>query len=246
MKDLTPILMEHVDENTLFVDAMMGGANVISEIPHPNKAGFEINRYVHELWKHLRDHGMDGIPEFVDEETYYDIKNDYINQTHKYPDYLIGYVGNCCSYGGAWFNGYARYNPKKNEDHIREAYRGLKKQVENFKHLKRTCFHNWSYENIQYIWEAVEPHADVVIYCDPPYANTKKYESDFDHAKFWAWVRMMSLRKGVYVYVSEYEAPDDFKCVWEKTKKDGMGTTKKGKKQNNKTEKLFVYDCKKL
>lgn len=246
MKELTPILMEHVGECTLFVDAMMGGANVISEIPHNAKIGFEINRYVYALWEHIARKGMEGIPEFVDEETYNDIKENYINQTGKYPDYLIGYVGNCCSYGGAWFNGYAKYNPKKKEDHIREAYRGLKKQAVNFKHLDTTRFANHSYEDIQYMWDAIEPHADMVIYCDPPYANTKKYESDFDHAKFWNWVRMMSLRKGVYVYVSEYEAPSDFRCVWEKKKSDGMGTTKKGIKQNNKVERLFVYDCEKL
>ena len=241
MKELTPILMEHVSENTLFVDAMMGGANVLSEIPHDNKIGVEINRYVFSLWRHLQTHGMEGIPEFVDEQTYNDVKNDYLNQTNKYPDYLIGYVGNCCSYGGAWFNGYARYNPKKHEDHIREAYNGLKKQVENFKHFGITRFLNHSYEDIQFMFDTIEPHGDAVIYCDPPYADTKKYESDFDHVKFWDWVRMMSKRKGVYVYVSEYEAPDDFECVWEKKKKDGMGTTKSGRKQNIKTEKLFVY-----
>jgi DNA adenine methylase len=51
-------------------------------------------------------------------------------------------------------------------------------------------------------------------------------------------------KAGHYVYVSEYTAPDDFKCIWEKKKKDGMATTKKGKKQNTKTEKLFVYNGK--
>ena len=28
-----------------------------------------------------------------------------------------------------------------------------------------------------------------IIYCDPPYRSTKSYESDFDHDKFWDWVR---------------------------------------------------------
>ena len=43
---------------------------------------------------------------------------------------------------------------------------------------------------------------------------------------------------------SEYEAPDDFKCIWSMNRKDGMGTTKCGCKQNIKEEKLFIYDKK--
>lgn len=177
---------------------------------------------------------MDGIPESVTEEQYYDIKDDYINKGGKYPDWLIGYVGNCCSYGSAWFNGYSRFNPNKNEDHIAEAYRGLKKQVDDFINLKETAFINASCMDIAFF-----PKGSV-IYCDPPYADTKKYESDFDHARFWDWVRNLS-RNGMYVYVSEYNAPDDFKCIWQMKRKDGMATTKKGKKQNDKIEKLFVY-----
>lgn len=33
---------------------------------------------------------------------------------------------------------------------------------------------------------------------------------------------------------------DDFECIWQMEKKDGLGR-KKGKKQNTKVEKLFVY-----
>ena len=64
-------------------------------------------------------------------------------------------------------------------------------------------------------WETSE---NCLIYCDPPYISSKKtwplnYKG-FDHAKFWQWVRKMS-RKNI-VIVSEYEAPDDFKVIWEK------------------------------
>ena len=76
-----------------------------------------------------------------------------------------------------------------------------------------------------------------MIYCDPPYQDTKKYESDFDHDKFWNWVRKMS-KKGHYVYVSEYSAPSDFECIWSMDKADGMGTVKEGQNAKRKTEKL--------
>jgi site-specific DNA-adenine methylase len=51
-----------------------------------------------------------------------------------------------------------------------------------------------------------------VIYCDPPYQGTAEYkESDFNHTEFWDWVRKTS--KIHPVYISEYNAPEDFEVV---------------------------------
>ena len=239
MKELKPILMEHLkDEDTLFVDAFSGGMNVVSEIPHVNKWAVDYDKYVIALWKHIQEKGSAfcGLPCSLTEEEYNDIHNSEVNNDGRYPDWLIGYVSTACSYGGGVWKGYAKYNHKKNEDHINEAFNGLVKQVNNFKYLRNTAFINCSYDELSYPPKSV-------IYCDPPYAETVSYRSSFNHEKFWEWVRKMS-KKGHYVYVSEYTAPDNFKCIWEKKKKDGMGTTKKGVKQNVKTEKLFVYNGK--
>lgn len=236
-KYLIPIITEHLSKDVPFIDAFMGGANILSEVKHDYKIGIELNKYVIALWKELSTNGMFNIPINVSKELYDDVKTDYINNTQKYADYIIGYVGTCCSYGGAWFNGYAKFNPNKNEDHIKEAYNGLRKQLYAFKNLKETHFINCSYTDIE---NFLLPKG-TVIYCDPPYANTKKYMSDFDNQAFWKWCRKMS-KKGYYVYISEYEAPDDFRCIWHMVKKDGMATTKKGEKQNIKIEKLFVYN----
>ena len=65
-----------------------------------------------------------------------------------------------------------------------------------------------------------------MVYCDPPYAGTLKYDGrEFDHEAFWEWVRT----RDYPVYVSEYNAPDDFVCVWEKgvPKKMAGGRTAK-------------------
>ena len=178
----------------------------------------------------------------VTEEEYYDIKQSYLDNNCKYPDYIKGYVGNCCSYGGAWWNGYARFNPKKNENHILEAYNGLKKQVENFKYLKETDFIYGSYESVVHTF-CFSPEYKcykVMAYFDPPYADTKKYESDFDNIHFWNACRFYS-KYLENLYISEYSAPSDFKCIWKKEKKDGMRNTKKGERQNTKIEKLFIY-----
>ena len=243
MKELAPILSEHLNGTNTFVDAFMGGANVISYIDYYKKVGIELNKYVYALWNEVLTNSKIGInpehwvPETITRKQYDFIKNGYINNDDLLPlwynDWEIGYVGTCCSFGGAWFNGYAAYNKKKKEDHVKEARNGLIKQINGFKYLASTTFKNMSYDEYDYPPKSV-------IYCDPPYADTKKYESDFDHIKFWNWVREMS-SKGHYVYVSEYTAPSDFKCIWQKVKKDGMGSSRTGVSKTR-IEKLFVYN----
>lgn len=232
MRYLLPILTEKLDENSRFIDLFGGGMNVVSEIPIQNKVAVDYNKCVIALWKEIQNNGMKNIPLDITEDDYNEIKFCYLNGTGTYDEYITAYAGTCCSFGGAWFNGYARYNPKKKEDHIAEARRGLEKQVETFKYLKDTIFIYDSYENI-------ELRKDDIVYCDPPYQSTKKYETDFDNTAFWNWARYVA-KKVKALYISEYDAPFDFKCIWQMEKKDALGR-KQGKKQNTKIEKLFVY-----
>ena len=61
-------------------------------------------------------------------------------------------------------------------------------------------------------YDEVDIPANAVIYCDPPYKGTAEYkEGNFNHAKFWEWVREKS--KTHNVYVSEYQAPEDFEVI---------------------------------
>ena len=51
-----------------------------------------------------------------------------------------------------------------------------------------------------------------IVYCDPPYQGTATYaEGGFNHLEFWDWVREKS--KTNKIYISEYNAPEDFKIV---------------------------------
>lgn len=59
-----------------------------------------------------------------------------------------------------------------------------------------------------------------VVYCDPPYRKTRYYahtKETFDHDQFWDWVRT----RDYPIYVSEYNAPDDFVSIFEK-KRGGL------------------------
>ena len=82
---------------------------------------------------------------------------------------------------------------------------------------------------------------NVVLYCDPPYENTTKYSTNkFDYDKFWNWCKVMS--KNNYVYISSYEAPNDFKCIWHKDTLANFASKRKSADQQNKRiEKLFIY-----
>ena len=231
-KDLIPIITEHLNGDNIFFDSFMGGANILSSVDYHQKMGIDINKYIVDLWKYISIHRMIGIPSSMERETYYEIKKSYIEKNDNYPSWLIGYTGSALSFGGAWFNGFSGYNVKKKEDHVLGAYNGLKKQVDNFLYLDKTIFINEFYSNVPY-------PVGSVIYCDPPYASTKKYISDFNNDMFWDWVRMMVKEKKCYVYVSEYEAPSDFKCVWEKEKKECMNSAKRGYGKLM-TEKLFI------
>ncbi|MCL2312614.1 MAG: DNA adenine methylase [Firmicutes bacterium] len=232
IKELIPILEKEIKPNQYFVEPFIGGANIISNINHHLKIGSDLNENLIEMWKYFQLGGTP--PKDVTKELYYDIKN---NQS-SYPKWIIGYVANACSYGGKYWGGYANFNPNKNngkgEDHIKEAYNGTVKQLENFKFMEVTKFFHSSYEDLEY-----PPNS--VIYLDPPYENTtKQYKnSKFNSYNFWGWCKKMK-NNGHTLFISEYNAPSDFICVWEKTKKCGMATTKTDMKQNVKVEKLFT------
>lgn len=233
-KHIIPFIVEQLKDDRWYVEPFMGGCNVFSLIDHPKKIGCDYNRYVVEMWKAFK--GGQLPPKSVSEDEYKRLKElSMSGGEHEVESlsWLIGYVGNACSYGSSWFNGYARYNPKKNEDHILEAYNGTVRQIKGFKHLASSEFVCGDYETIDY------PKGSV-IYCDPPYQSTKKYAcGEFDHDRFWNWVRRMTT-EGHFVLVSEYSAPPDFKCVWSMEVADGMPIT--NGRQNKKVEKLFKYD----
>lgn len=75
-----------------------------------------------------------------------------------------------------------------------------------------------------------------IVYCDPPYQGTKKYQQGFDHDAFWEWVRT----RDYPVYVSEYNAPKDFVSIFkkEKVRMAGGGNSAKTPKA---IENIFIH-----
>ena len=245
-KYIIPFIMKELKKGDVYIEPFVGGCNVIDKVDWNWKIGSDTNHYVISMWNWIKYVKRNTFPKFVSMEDYKAMKELARKDKcdgNKYPSHLIGYVGNACSYGSAWFNGYAHYNERKKEDHMAEAWNGLTKQINGFKNIDKTMFVADSYESIlDYAGRLKKNGNGCVVYCDPPYKNTKGYkDGGFDSDKFWNLVRAYS-KMGVKIFVSEYEAPDDFKCIWSYERKDGMGTTEYGSKQKTKVERLFVYD----
>lgn len=199
-------------------DNQCGGCNVIDKVEGKRIAN-DYNEYVYAMWEALVN--KDWIPPTqVTELEYKNIKN---NQD-KYNKELVGFVGVCLSFGASWFNGYS-----KNKRGTNYAMEGRKNLLEQVKRLKGVVFNNCSYDEL-------DIPSNSLIYCDPPYQDSKKYKDCFDNDKFWQWCRDMT-NKGHQVFISEYKAPDDFTCVWEKDFKTLLNANKEKKT----IERLFVF-----
>ena len=229
-KYIAPILQKCIDNNQsqVYIEPFVGGANMIDKIKCNIKIGLDIHKELIALLTAVKL-GYTP-PNHISEEEYNQVR------LHKeqYPDYYVGLVGFCATFGAKYFGGYARgfesdgVTPR---DMSGEGIRNLMKQSPL---LKDTYFHNMSYEEFNY--KAMgQP---LVIYCDIPYQNTTKYStSSFDHNKFWNWARTMSTDH--FVFVSEYSAPEDFISIWEKPVK--VKLKPQLDTHESRTEKLFVY-----
>lgn len=217
-KEIIPI-METVRNGRTWVEPFVGGANMIDKITG-NRIGNDLNHYLIAMWKALQN-GWE-MPDFISETEYKDLQN---NKDSRQPE-LVAFVGFNTSFGGKWFGGYARGKNNKGEqrNYTIEGKRNILKQLPNLKSVQFT--------SMKY-WEMNIPE-NSLIYCDPPYEGTTKYKDGFNHTEFWDWCRQKA-KEGHIVFVSEYNAPDDFKCVWSK-----ILTCDLAKSDKDRTEKLFT------
>lgn len=143
----------------------------------------------------------------------------------KIPSAERAFAGFGCSYGGSFFGGFneIRKDNGKRTDLI--AYKSLKK-IGLEKINKTIKFKSSDYKELEIY--------DSLIYCDPPYQNTKSSlnKCDFNHEEFWNKVRYWK-KCGNTVIVSEYSAPEDFECIFELRRYSSL-------KKEYVIEKLFI------
>lgn len=224
--ELLPIILKDRQENQYYIEPFAGGMNLICNVSG-NRIANDVNYYLIAMWKEL----LTGwIPPKINKAEYYDIKENQQN----YPDYLVGWVGFNCSYSGKWFGGFAGETKTKDgsiRDYQDEAIRNVLKQIPM---LSGITLNNGSYLDL-----LIPPNS--IVYCDPPYNNTTKYVTDIDYDIFWDWIKKLS-KQGHTVFVSEYNAPNDFKCIWQKEVKSSLSANGKSGGSKLSVEKLFQYD----
>lgn len=195
-KDILEIMIPLRGDRT-WVEPFVGGANLIDKVSG-DRIGADANANVIKALKFIRDNLKD-IPKNRLEFT-----EDMYKALRSSPDTeLKAFAGFTYSFGAKWLGGWCRGGAR---DYVNEAYKNAIKQSPKLQGVELVCCQYYD----------LEIPTNSLIYCDPPYRNTTGYAvGKFDHDNFFDWCRSMR-QKGHIVFVSEYQAPDDFECVYEK------------------------------
>jgi DNA adenine methylase len=219
-KHIIPIITENRKDDQYVVCPFVGGCNFLDKLTG-NRIGNDIHEYLIAMYKAIQKGWVP--PSVFTEELYNDVK---LNKK-KYPKELVGYVGFSLAYGARWFGSWRRDSLGK-RNYVDESYRSMIKQIPKIKDI---IFYNKEYYDFNI------PN-NSIIYCDPPYEGVRGYGPILNYKLFWEWCREQK-RKGHNIFISEYQAPNDFKCVWQKEIITGFGGTTKRKKN---IEKLFTLN----
>ena len=213
--------------NGIYVEPFIGGANMFSNIEATFKYGYDNNKYLIACLNAVKNDWIP--PSNIPEEEYYNIRDNKDN----YLSELVGFVGFAGSFSAKWFGGFARGKTVKDIDrnYFDETKRNILKQIDG---LQNSIIECKTYDEIQIINNSV-------VYCDPPYNNSVSPYSNtkFDTDRFWNLVREINNRS--FVFVSEYNAPDDFICVWSKEVNNTLDKNTGSKKG---IERLFIHESK--
>ena len=228
-KQLAPIIQSYIDDMgdkcNGYWEPFVGGANMIDKIKCKDKYGTDIHKYLIALLQHI-SRTTDDLPDTITEDEYAAVRNN----PNAYADWYVGLVG-FCTFGAKWFGGYPRgfkadgVTPR---DITNEAIRNIKKQASELKDVVFGC---------RNYYDCTYADADgFVIYCDPPYRDTTKYETgSFDYEKFYRWCKDMA--KSNIVLISEYWMPDDgFECIWQ----GNLKCTLDKASRTDKVERLYI------
>ena len=223
--EILPIIIKNRKDRA-YVEPFVGGCNMIDKVDGV-RFGADNNKYLIAMWVGLQNDIIR--PVNITKEIYSRARNEYNNSTNiEFSDFEIGWIGWMGSFNGRFFDGgYSGKTPTR--DYILEQIKNTESQIDSIRDVVFVC---GSYDEIKY-------PDNSIIYCDPPYKGTKQYSTsrNFNHSIFWQWCRDMQ-RRGHDVFISEYEAPDDFTCVWSKQVTNAMNINKTYKP----TEKLFKFN----
>ena len=219
VKDILPIILGYRLPGQWYVEPFCGSCSVLQNVPEPRIAS-DKNKYLIAMWKSLTE-GKE-MPRRIERNFYSDVRDCFNGKNDRYEDDIIGWVGYMGSFNGRFFDGgYSGHNVMgsngKERDYIGENIANTLKQPPL---LKDVVWQSGDYYDID-----IPPQS--LIYCDPPYRNTKEYQFSrgFDYERFYQWCIDMA-KAGHTVIISEYEMPEDrFECIWSKEITNAMNPT---------------------
>lgn len=208
VRSILPIVLRNRRADQAYVEPFVGGASMLSAVDGRRIAG-DLHAPLIAMWQAVsRGWSPRSHSEALDSELYAQCK---LRAKQGSLDPIDAFMGFSLSFGGKWFGGF-RNDPSGRRDYAAEALRAADDQ---FPRLVGVDFHHSSYEDL--------PIPDrSIIYCDPPYRGTLGYATGaFNHDAFWRWCRAKR-SEDHEIFVSEYSAPSDFECVWEKAVKSTL------------------------
>lgn len=204
-KELVQFMQPVIDRSSAYVESFVGGGNVLVRVRHPDRRAYDASVPLITMWRAVQS----GLvpPTFLSEGRWRRLK-----RVKDCDNPMTAFAGFGCSFGGKYFQGYARGD----RNYADTTARGL---LRDAPYLEGVKFQARDYRDVPI-------PRDSFVYCDPPYRNTMPYGGvgRFDHEEFWDWVRWASRR--AVIVVSELEAPSDFRTIWSRNKTrsmDGVG-----------------------
>lgn len=229
-RELSNVILSRTTEREFYLEPFVGGASMFSKMAPQfqwSVAG-DAHPDLILMWNAVLFEGWEP-PTEVSREQYTTLK-------YSSPSAERGFVGFGGSFGGRWFEGYAKggfTSTGSPRNHQAESARAVLRIRDSLVNSNIGFFRPWSFEK----WS---PLPGTVIYCDPPYESTKKYAPDFNSDTFWKTARGWANR-GCKVFVSEYEAPEDIDCIWEKSHRQTVSRGDRGDRKMT-TERLYFLE----
>lgn len=228
-KYIVPIIESNINEDQLFVDLFVGGFNLVDKITKTkNIICNDNNPYLIALFQEI--YKTNGrclyIYDTISEEFYKSVKDN----KDLYPEWLVGLIGFCATFGARFYEGYARGKKANGQprDIPNESIRNIRQQWDQYLSKMQPTIMCADYKTLTF--------SNAVIYADKPYSTGKKYyQQNFSEEEFWE--KMSELSENNIVFISEYEAPEDFVSIYSIDITSGLNKDT----HVQKTEKLFVH-----
>ena len=236
-KFLVPIIQKYIDDNNIknYIEPMCGSCSIIEKIKCENKIAADVNDELIALLRYVKsDPFLSIAPHDCNFEHYSEVRENRKQNTEKYSKEYTALIGYCASYGGRYFDGgFARNSRTADRNSSTIKYRN------NLKNLKSQALHLKDITFMCCDYKKFADYKDCLFYFDPPYKGTKQYSiQNINYDEFYDFLRQLSQNN--IVLVSEYNMPNDFKCIWQRERNVQQKSDRVAAEKA--TEKLFIYN----